>query len=118
MNGKQFWMAVAVALLAVSVASAQTYIPIDVPGAGTGAPGTAVTPSTPGTPGVAGLPQQKPQTPQQKRPAPQAPFGNFFGFGNPQQRQWAPSPRPVNPGAPRPPAPVGRSAEAPGNPTR
>ena len=59
------------------------------------------------------------QTPQQKRPVQQAPFGNFFGFGNPPPRQFAPQPpRPVNPGAPRPPAAVGRSAEVPGNPTR
>jgi uncharacterized protein len=80
------------------------------PGSGTGTPGAA---------GVAGLPQQKPQTPQQKRPVQQAPFGNFFGFGNPPPRQFAPQPpRPVNPGAPRPPAAVGRSAEVPGNPTR
>jgi uncharacterized protein len=80
------------------------------PGSGTGAPGPA---------GVAGLPQQKPQTPQQKKPAQQPPFGNFFGFGNPPPRQFAPPPpRPVNPGAPRPPAAVGRSAAVPGNPTR
>ena len=76
----------------------------------------AGTTGTPATSGVAGLPQQKPQTPQQKRPVQQAPFGNFFGFGNLPSRQMAP--RPATPGAPRPPAPVGRSAAVPGNPTR
>jgi uncharacterized protein len=83
----------------------------DVPVAGT-------TTGTPATSGVAGLPQQKPQAPQQKRPVQQAPFGNFFGFGNLPPRQTAPQPRPAMPGAPRPPAPVGRSAAVPGNPTR
>jgi hypothetical protein len=49
----------------------------------------------------------------------QAPFGNFFGFGNLPPRQTAPQqPRPAMPGALRPPAPVGRSAAVPGNPTR
>src|SRR5690348_12902884 len=68
----------------------------DVPVAAT-TPGSGT--ATPGAAGVAGLPQQKPQTPQQKKPAQQAPFGNFFGFGNPPPRQFAPSPpRPVNPG--------------------
>jgi uncharacterized protein len=88
----------------------------DVPVAAT-TPGSGT--ATPGAAGVAGMPQQKPQTPQQKKPAQQAPFGNFFGFGNPPPRQFAPAPpRPANPGAPRPPAAVGRSAAVPGNPTR
>jgi hypothetical protein len=89
----------------------------DVPVAAT-TPGTGT--GTSATQGVAGLPQQqKPQVPQQKRPTQQAPFGNFFGFGNPgpPPRQLAPAPRQV-PGGLRPPAPVGRSAAVPGNPTR
>jgi len=78
--------------------------------------GTTGTPA-PATSGVAGLP--KPQAPQLKRPVQQAPFGNFFGFGNLPPRQTTPQqPRPAMPGALRPPAPVGRSAAVPGNPTR
>jgi len=77
---------------------------------GTPAPNGAV-PAAPGAPAAA-LAPTKPgasKKPPQQQPA-QAPFGNFFGFGNnpPPQRQ-AP-PRQFTPGAPRPPAPVGRSA--------
>ena len=81
------------------------------------APAAAVpqTPGAPGAPGVA-LAPPKPAAPAKKPQQPaQAPFGNFFGFGNntppPQQRPATPAqPRQITPGVPRPPAPVGRSA--------
>jgi hypothetical protein len=74
--------------------------------------------ATPGTPGaVPGAPgtvpnaalAPKPNAP--KKPVQTNPFGNFFGgggFGNSPPPRQAPPPR--APGAPRPPAPVGRSA--------
>jgi hypothetical protein len=73
------------------------------------APGAAPASPTPGAPAA-----QAPQKPgPAKKPAQSnSPFGNFFGFGNnqpqpqPQQRQ---APR-QQPGPPRPPAAVGRSA--------
>jgi hypothetical protein len=71
------------------------------------APDGTVTPGGPGSP------------PKPKKPLPAqsgAPsFQNFFGFGNTQHR---PAPPPRTPGAPRPPANVGRSAWAPGYFTR
>ncbi|MBH5385206.1 SGNH/GDSL hydrolase family protein [Bradyrhizobium diversitatis] len=58
-------------------------------------------------------PQVPPQQPAQATPAGRDFFG--FGFGSPQPRQWTPAPGPrnpnSNPGIPRPPANVGRSAE-------
>jgi hypothetical protein len=68
-------------------------------------------PSAPGAPGVA-LAPPKPTAPKKPQPA-QAPFGNFFGFGNntaPPPRQAPPPPRQFTPGVPRPPAALGRSA--------
>jgi hypothetical protein len=93
-------------------AKGDTPVAATTPGDGTAAaPGTAA-------PAKPQLQQKKPVQPAQSR----APFGNFFGgFGNPAPapRQWAPPPRaPIAPGVPRPPAPVGRSAEVPSNPTR
>jgi hypothetical protein len=78
----------------------------------------------PGQPGQ--FQQQRPLQQQQQRPAQNTTpsFQNFFGgFGNtsPAPRQMAPptgAPRPPAGGPPRPPAAVGRSAEAPSNPTR
>ena len=89
-------------------------------------PVAATTPGqgTPAAPGAAAAAPQKPQR-QQKKPVQPAqthqPFGNFFGFGNQAPpRQFAPPPprSPFAPGLIRPPAPVGRSAAVPGNPTR
>jgi len=89
-------------------------------------PVAATTPGqgTPAAPGAAAAAPQKPQL-QQKKPVQPAqthqPFGNFFGFGNQAPpRQFAPPPprSPFAPGLIRPPAPVGRSAAVPGNPTR
>jgi hypothetical protein len=81
-------------------------------------------PATPGTPGAAAaIAPPKPPAPKKPAPPPQQPaqaapsFGNFFGFGSPQQqpapRQLAPAPRNPNPNPaiPRPPGNVGRSAE-------
>jgi uncharacterized protein len=68
--------------------------------------------AAPGAPGVA-LAPPKPSAPKKPQQPAQAPFGNFFGFGNnavPPPRQ-APPPRQFTPGVPRPPAAVGRSAE-------
>jgi hypothetical protein len=62
-----------------------------------------------------------PGAPKPKKPLPAqsgAPsFQNFFGFGN-AQRKPSPAPAPRAPGAPRPPANVGRSASVPGFFTR
>jgi len=77
-------------------------------------------------PGQPGQFQQQRPPQQQQRPAQNTTpsFQNFFGgFGNtsPAPRQMAPptgAPRPPAGGPPRPPAAVGRSAEAPSNPTR
>ena len=98
----------------------------DVPVANATPAERATNPATPGTAGVpnAALAPPKPQQPAAKKPPPQvspsqAPFGNFFSFGNgnplapPPPRQTAPPPRqftPGPPGVPRPPAAVGRSA--------
>jgi uncharacterized protein len=86
----------------------------DAPNVANAAPGAAANPAAPGAPGaVPNGAQQKPP-PAAKRPAQANPFGNFFGgngFGNPAPRQ-AP-PRQINPGVPRPPAAVGRSAALP-----
>jgi len=64
------------------------------------------------------LPLQQQQPAQSRRPAMQ----DFFGFGGPPPpapRQAAPPPRaPLAPGAPRPPANVGRSAAVQGDPFR
>jgi len=98
----------------------------DVPVANATPAERATNPATPGAAGVpnAALAPPKPQQPAAKKPPPQAspsqaPFGNFFSFGNgnpvapPPPRQTAPPPRqftPGPPGVPRPPAAVGRSA--------
>jgi hypothetical protein len=72
------------------------------------APGANAAPGTSGAPAAALAP---PKPGPAKKPAqqPSAPFGNFFGFGN---NQPAPPPRqaPRQPGPPRPPGTVGRSA--------
>jgi uncharacterized protein len=95
----------------------------DAPNVANAAPGAAANPAAPAQPGVPGavpnaaLPQQKPP-PAAKRPAQtNNPFGNFFGGGgggfggNPAPApRAAPPPRQMNPGVPRPPAAVGRSA--------
>ena len=93
----------------------------DTPMAATTPDGTVA----PGTPGAAAaiappkLAPKKPPVPQQPTQASPS-FGNFFGFGSPQQqppapRQLTPAPRNPNPNAnpaiPRPPGNVGRSAE-------
>ncbi len=84
----------------------------DAPAVANATPGAAAAPGAPGVPGTVpngAQTQQKP--PPAKRPVQTNPFGNFFGgngFGNPAPRQ-AP-PRQINPGVPRPPAAVGRSA--------
>ncbi len=73
------------------------------------APGAAPAPGAAGAPAAALAP---PKPGPAKKPAqPNAPFGNFFGFGNnqPAPRQ-APPPTRQQPGPPRPPAAVGRSA--------
>ena len=79
-------------------------------------------PVQPGQPGQLQPQQRQPPRPAQNTtPSLRELFG---GFGNPAPapRQTAPpgfGPRPpVNNGAPRPPGNVGRSAEAPSNPTR
>jgi uncharacterized protein len=77
----------------------------DVPVANA-APGA--NPGVPGAPGAAPNAAQKP--PPARRPQ-NNPLGNFFGFGNqPPAQRPAPPPRQINPGVPRPPAAVGRSA--------
>ncbi|WJR77639.1 SGNH family hydrolase [Bradyrhizobium sp. NP1] len=61
-------------------------------------------------------PANAPPKPQVKklRPASGQPLRDFFGFGNPPPRQFAPPPRaPGPPGVPRPPGNVGRAASAP-----
>jgi hypothetical protein len=77
------------------------------------APSGAV-PASPGAPGApaAALSPSKPPASKKPQPAQSSPLGNFFGFGNnpPPQRQAPAPPRQLTPGAPRPPAPVGRSA--------
>jgi len=84
----------------------------DAPAVANAAPGAAANPAAPGVPGAVPNAAQTPQKPPPVRRAPQQtnPFGNFFGngFGNTAPRQ-AP-PRQINPGVPRPPAAVGRSA--------
>ena len=90
----------------------------DAPNVANATPGAAANPAAPGAPGVPGAvpngAQQKPP-PAAKRPAQTNPFGNFFGgngFGNTAPPRQAP-PRQINPGVPRPPAAVGRSAALP-----
>jgi hypothetical protein len=93
----------------------------DVPVANATPAERATSPAANGAAGVpnAALAPPKPQQPAAKKPPPQAspsqaPFGNFFSFGNgnpaPPPRQTAPPPRQFTPGVPRPPAAVGRSA--------
>jgi hypothetical protein len=83
-------------------------------------------PGQPLQPGQAALPGQPGQLQQKQPPRPaqntQPALRDLFGgFGNTAPRQAAPppaQPRPPLNTAPRPPAAVGRSAEAPSNPTR
>ncbi|MCA6105913.1 DUF459 domain-containing protein [Bradyrhizobium cenepequi] len=84
--------------------------------AGTAPAPTAAAPAPPPKP----APQKRlfrPSQTQTNQPPPASTFGGFFGFGpspaaGPRQ-QAAPPPRPPTPIVPRPPADVGRSAEAP-----
>ena len=79
-----------------------------------------------GTPSaLAPVAPPKPKRPLQQQPAqtqhaPRGGFPDFFGFGAPQPapRQFAPPRGPIGPGIPRPPAAVGRSAAAQGDPVR
>jgi uncharacterized protein len=69
------------------------------------------------------LPQQQQQQPAQSRRPGIPGIQDFFGFGGPPQpapvpRQAAPPRAPLAPGAPRPPANVGRSAAVQGDPFR
>jgi hypothetical protein len=86
----------------------------DVPVANVNPGSPGANPAVPGAPGVPNAALAPPKPPPAKRPPPAPPFGNFFGgFGNsapPPQRQVPPPPRQIIPGAPRPPAAVGRSA--------
>ncbi len=74
----------------------------------------AAAPGVPGAPGAPSVALAPPKPAAPKKPQPgQAPFGNFFGFGNnaaPPPPRQAPPPRQLTPGVPRPPAAVGRSA--------
>jgi uncharacterized protein len=84
---------------------------VPVAHANPGSPGA--NPPAPATPGVPNAALAPPKPPPAKKPPQAAPFGNFFGFGNtapPPPRQAPPPPRQLIPGAPRPPAAVGRSA--------
>jgi len=80
-------------------------------GAAQGVPGAAAAIAPPKL--APKKPQLPPQLPAQATPS----FRDFFGFGSPQPppgpRQLAPAPGPrnPNPGIPRPPGNVGRSAE-------
>jgi uncharacterized protein len=76
------------------------------PVAAVGPDGTVTAPGAPPKP-------KKPLPAQSGAPS----FQNFFGFGN-AQRKPSPAPPPRAPGAPRPPANVGRSASVPGFFTR
>jgi uncharacterized protein len=81
-------------------------------GAGTAPAPTAAAPAPPPKP----APQKRVFRPAQTNPPPASTFGDFFGFGSspaPGPRQQAAPPRPPTPIVPRPPADVGRSAEAP-----
>jgi hypothetical protein len=86
----------------------------DVPVANANPGGPVANPGVPpGAPGVPNAALAPPKPPPAKKPAQAPPFGNFFGFGNtapPPPRQAPPPPRQIIPGAPRPPAAVGRSA--------
>ncbi|WP_454643300.1 DUF459 domain-containing protein [Bradyrhizobium liaoningense] len=90
----------------------------DTPMAATTPDGGTTAQGAPGAAAVIAPPKlapRKPQVPPQQ-PARATPAGqDFFGFGSPQPRQWTPAPGPrnpnSNPGIPRPPANVGRSAE-------
>jgi uncharacterized protein len=79
----------------------------------TAAAGTAPAPTTAApAPPPKPAPQKRLFRPAQSNPPPGSNFGDFFGFGSPP----APGPRqqrPPSPIVPRPPADVGRSAEAP-----
>jgi hypothetical protein len=78
----------------------------ETPVASVGPDGTVTAPGAPPKP-------KKPLPAQSGTPS----FQNFFGFGN-AQRKPSPAPPPRAPGAPRPPANVGRSASVPGFFTR
>jgi uncharacterized protein len=82
------------------------------------APGAASTPSAM-APVAPPKPKKPPQQPAQTQHAPRG-FPDFFGFGSPSPapRQFAPPRGPISPGAPRPPAAVGRSAAMQGDPFR
>ncbi len=86
----------------------------DVPVANVNPGSPAANPPAPGAPAVPNVALAPPKPPPAKRPPQAPPFGNFFGFGNtappPPQLRQAPPPRQIIPGAPRPPAAVGRSA--------
>ena len=69
----------------------------------------AANPAAPGVPGAPATALAPPKPTAPKKPTQPPPPGNFFGFGNSPPRQVAPPPRAPG-GAPRPPAPVGRSA--------
>lgn len=94
----------------------------DTPVAATTPDGTIANPPAPGAAAAIAPPRpapKKPQVPpQQPAQAPPSSFRDFFGFGSPQPpppRPLAPAPRNpnpnTNPGIPRPPGNVGRSAE-------
>ncbi|MGY3602576.1 MULTISPECIES: SGNH/GDSL hydrolase family protein [unclassified Bradyrhizobium] len=80
-------------------------------GAGTAPAATAAAPAPP-KPAA----QKRVFRPAQPNPPPASTFGDFFGFGSPPAtgpRQQTAPPRPPASIVPRPPADVGRSAEAP-----
>jgi uncharacterized protein len=91
----------------------------EVPVASTAPDGATVATAQPGpAPAPAAPKPKKPIRPAQAAPPPPTDFfglGNTPGFGNAPQRPAQQQPRPRGP---RPPAPIGRSAEAPGFFTR